>query len=99
MQKFGGQLHFVDRMSKNDNHLNQLQWTLSGKALSKILPSINQYLRYKKPVCEELMKFYATTLKNGGARHTDTFRDSYAEILKIREQIVHEVHRLNKKGI
>jgi hypothetical protein len=99
MERFGGNLQFVDRESKNPIHRNQLKWSLSGNALSKILPYIVKYLVYKKPVCEELIKFYATTLKNGGARHTEKFRESYAKVIEDRERIIHEVHRLNKKGI
>ena len=45
------------------------------------------------------MKFYQTTLKNGGARHTEEFRTSYAKIIEEREKIIHKVHQLNKKGI
>ena len=99
MRRFGGRLHFIDRESKNEEHSNQLMWNISGKALSKILPFIVPYLRHKKPVCEELIKFYQTTLKNGGARHTEEFRTSYAKIIEEREKIIHRVHQLNKKGI
>lgn len=99
IQRFGGHLCFVDRKSKNINHHDQFQWKLTGKALSNILPHIYKYLIYKKPICEQLIKFYETTLKNGGARHTEKFRESYAKTIEIRNQIVHEVHRLNKKGI
>lgn len=99
MERFGGRLHFIDRQSKNKKHSDQLMWNISGKALSKILPFITPYLHYKKPVCEELMNFYQTTLKNGGARHTEEFRISYAKIIEEREKIIHKVHQLNKKGI
>jgi hypothetical protein len=96
MQRFGGHIHFVDR--RKYKLKNQLTWRLSGRALSKILHDICPHLRHKKPVCEQLIKFYATTLINGGARHTEIFRDQYARTLKEREEIVAEVHRLNKKG-
>ncbi len=99
MERFGGRLHFVNRHTKNPEHSDQLMWNISGKALSKILPFITPYLEYKKPVCEELIKFYQTTLKNGGARHTEEFRKSYAFIIKERDKIIHKVHQLNKKGI
>lgn len=99
MERFGGRLYFIDRESKNKDHKNQLMWKISGKVLSKILPFILPYLSYKKPVCEELIKFYQTTLKNGGARHTEEFRRSYAAVIEERDKIVHKVHQLNKKGI
>lgn len=99
LQRFGGRINFIDRLNYQKGRKNQFQWRLTGKALNKILGFIHPYLKHKKPVCEELIKFYATTLKNGGARHTEVFRKSYAAILEERERIVHKVHLLNKKGI
>lgn len=98
LERFGGQIHFIDRNSKDPNQRNQLTWRLSSKALSKIINKIYPFLKYKKPVCKELLKFYKTTLPNGGARHTEQFRESYAKVLKIREAIFNKVHRLNLKG-
>ena len=99
VHRFGGSLHFVNRSEKNPAHRDQLQWKLSGRVLADILPIISKYLINKKLVCEQLIKFYATTLPNGGARHTETFRESYSKVIEERERIIHEVHRLNKKGI
>jgi len=99
LQRFGGQIHFINRKIKNPNERDQLTYRLSGKSLVPVLEGIYPFLKYKKPVCEQLMKFYATTLINGGARHTKTFRSQYAETLKIREEIVSTVHKLNLKGI
>lgn len=98
LERFGGVVHFVNRLTHQKARKNQLSWRLSGKELSKLLPNIVQYLRHKKPVCEELMKFYETTLTNGGARHTDEFRAHYESVIKIREDIVNKVHLLNLKG-
>lgn len=99
LERFGGNINFIDRKTKNPNHRDQLVWLLGGKSLAKILNSVHPFLKHKKPVCDELIKFYATTLPNGGARHTEKFRTSYAEVIKEREAIVHKVHQLNKKGI
>lgn len=98
-QRFGGHIHFIDRRNHGKARKNQLTWRLSGKALSKILPKICPFLKYKKPVCKQLMKFYETTLPNGGARHTQQFRTEYARVLLVREDIVSKVHKLNSKGI
>ena len=98
LERFGGVVHFVDRLTHQKARKNQLAWRLSGKELSILLPNIVPFLRYKKPVCEELMKFYQTTLPNGGARHTNEFRTHYESVLKIREDIVSKVHLLNLKG-
>lgn len=97
LQRFGGHINFIDRQKYGNR--NQLCWRLSGKALSKILNKIYPFLKYKKPVCEQLIKFYSTTILNGGARHTEVFRSQYSEILKVREEIVAKVHELNSKGI
>lgn len=99
LQRFGGRINFINRLNYQKGRKNQFQWRLTGKALARILEFIHPYLQYKKPVCEELMKFYATTLKNGGARHTEHFRKSYAAIVEERERIIHKVHQLNRKGI
>ena len=98
LERFGGHINFINRLKTLKSRKNQLCWRLSGKALSKLLPSIYPYLEHKKPVCGELIKFYETTLKNGGARHTDKFRESYAMVIKTREEIVKKVHKLNLKG-
>jgi hypothetical protein len=78
---------------------NQLVWRLTGRSLSQVLDKIYPFLKHKKPVCKQLMKFYSTTLPNGGARHTEIFRSQYIKVLKIRESIVAKVHKLNLKGI
>ena len=98
MERFGGQIRFIDR-TKYPNHRNQLAWRISSKALSKILPNIFPCLQYKKAVCQELIKFDETTLTNGGARHTEEFRSSYAIVLQTRETIFNQVHFLNRKGV
>lgn len=99
LQRFGGRINFINRLNYQKGRKNQFQWRLTGKNLFKILGFIHPYLQYKKPVCEELIKFYNTTLKNGGARHTEIFRRSYAKVIEERERIIHKVHQLNKKGI
>ena len=99
LQRFSGQIHFIDRRNHGKASRNQLTWRLSGKALSKIIDKIHPFLKHKKPVCGELIKFYATTLTNGGARHTQEFRSGYADVIKIREDIITNVHKLNLKGI
>jgi hypothetical protein len=98
IERFGGHLSFINRTTKNSSHHNQLQWRITAKSLNKIINKIYPFLKYKQPVCKELIDFYKTTLNNGGARHTKEFRESYAQIIKIRENIVTNVHKLNLKG-
>jgi len=99
LQRFGGSISFVNRIKHKKATKNQLLWRITGKALSKLLPCIYPYLKYKKPVCYELMKFYNTTLINGGDRQSEFFHDFYSRTIDIRENIVSNVHKLNLKGI
>ena len=99
LERFGGQIHFIDRNSKNINHRNQLTWRLSSNALACILDKILPFLKYKKPVCQKLIEFQKTILSNGGKRNGKDFKSNYQSIIKIREKIVHNIHILNKKGI
>jgi len=77
----------------------QIIWNVNGKSLAKILPKIFPFLRAKKKVCEKLMEFYNTTLKNGGDRQSDEFEESYQTVIAHRERLVNEIHKLNSKGI
>lgn len=99
-QRFGGQFHFIDR-SKYANNRNQMCWRLSADSLGKILEKIHPFLIHKKPVCEELMKFYKTMvpLKGNISRHNPKFSEFYRPILEERERIFHNIQFLNKKGI
>ena len=99
LERFGGSLSFINRLKSQKARKNQLKWFISGRALNKILDKIHPFLLQKQPVCDELIKFYRTTLPNGGARHTASFRTHYAQVLAIREEIVATIHKLNLKGI
>jgi hypothetical protein len=44
------------------------------------------------------MDFYETTLENGGDRNSEGFKESYKDLLCLRESICNEVHVLNSKG-
>lgn len=99
LQRFGGQVHFIDRNSKDSSQRNQLTWRLSSSALAQILSKIHPFLKHKKPVCEELMKFTKTITDNRLGRNTEKSRESYSKIIEEREAIVSKVHLLNLKGI
>lgn len=98
-ERLGGSMSFVPRNEKNPKHKNQICWHLTGNQLSKILPKIYPYLISKKEICGKLMEFYKTTLPNGGDRHSETFKQTYEEVLIQREKIVNEIHKLNSKGV
>jgi len=101
MERFGGQVHFVERRSKDINHRDFLTWRLSSKSLGDILPRILPYLKHKKPVCVELMNFFETTVPLTGniSRNSPKFKEFYATILEVRDKLFHKVHDLNRKGI
>jgi hypothetical protein len=98
VERFGGHYRFIGRNEKDPKQRNQIAWRICSKQLSYILKNIINFLRYKKPVCKELIEFDKTTLKNGGARHTETFRSHYAEVLIMRDCIFQNIHVLNRKG-
>lgn len=98
-ERFSGHIRFIDRKTNTPNHRDQISWRISSKCLAKILPKIRDHLKFKKPVCEELIKFSQMILPNGGARHTDTFRILYANNLIERDKICETVHFLNQKGV
>lgn len=100
-KRFGGQFHFIDRSEMIPIHRNQMCWRLSADSLGQILEKIHPFIKYKKPVCEELMKFYKTTFKREGqpSPNSARFTEFYRPILEERERIFHKIQSLNKKGI
>ncbi len=98
LERFGGQIHFIDRKTKDFSQRNQLTWRLTSRALADILHQIYPFLKYKKTVCKELIKFNETSLPNGGDRQSENFKILYSKIIKKRERIVRRVHDLNQKG-
>lgn len=101
MSRFGGRVHFVERRSKNINHRDFFTWRLCSKSLANILPNIFPYLKYKQPVCAELIKYYETNTPIHGniSRNSPKFKEFYSEILVKRDIIFHKVHQLNQRGI
>jgi len=94
-QRFGG---CITWMNKGKAYKPQLIWIIRGRECYFLLQKIIPYLKYKRPVAEKVTEFFETTLKNGGARHTEEFRLQYAKVLSIREGIVSQVRFLNHKG-
>lgn len=98
MKRFGGHVNFIAKKRLNPLHRDQISWRLSSRTLFYLLPHILPLLKHKQPVCAKLIEFYNTTLPNGGARHTDSFRKSYASTLLVRDKIVDQIHALNFRG-
>ncbi|MDE1970967.1 MAG: hypothetical protein KGI50_05325 [Patescibacteria group bacterium] len=100
-KRFGGQFHFIEIKSSNPNYRNQMTWRLSAKSLYPILEKISPFLKHKKPICDELIKFYKTTFNRKGnpSPNSIEFSDFYRPILEERDIIFHKIKQLNKKGI
>lgn len=100
-QRFGGQFHFIDRSNSETPLRNQMTWRLSAKALYPILENISPFLKHKKPICDELIKFYKTTFQRIGnpSPNSPEFAEFYKPILEERNVIFHNIQQLNKKGI
>lgn len=96
-ERFGGSISYIH--SKGVNRKNTAIWSCHAQILLPILVKIVDYLINKKEVCLELIKFQKTILKNGGDRHSDSFKESYKSVLAERELIVERIHKLNHKGL
>lgn len=94
---FGGFCYFVPRKAKNALHNNQIAWRISSRQLAELLPKICPYLKNKKQVCEKLIEFSSTILKNGGDRQKDHLNE-YREVLEVRENIFNQISHLNSKS-
>lgn len=101
LERFGGQIHFIDRSHFIPACRNQMTWRLSSASLAPILDKIYPFLKHKKPVCEAMIKFYKTTIPLNGviSRNNPNFTEFYKPVLEERERIFHKIQSLNKKGI
>ncbi len=94
MQRFGGSVCYTEATK----HKPFAVWSIASVKLYDLLPSLYPFLRSKKDVCRKLMEFQETVLPDGGDRHSEEFKTRYSKILKTREDIVNEIHKLNTKG-
>lgn len=95
--RFGGSLCYLS--SKRENRRNSCTWSCHAQILYPILEKVVDYLINKREVCEELIKFQNTILKNGGDRHSTSFKEKYALVCQEREVIIERIHKLNRKGL
>lgn len=99
VERFGGSIVFVPAQKRNKGRRNFATWGIHAKSLFPILSNIRPFLKNKKSVCEELIKFQQTILPNGGDRHSESFRKDFLCRVAEREKIIVNVHKLNKRGI
>jgi hypothetical protein len=96
-ERFGGSITYIH--SKRKNRRNSAIWSCHAKILYPILIKVVDYLINKKEVCNELIKFQSTILKNGGDRHSASHKETYKAICQERELIIERIHKLNQKGL
>jgi len=96
-ERFGGSLTYIH--SRGMNKKNSATWSCHSQILYPILIKVVDYLINKREVCNELIKFQGTILKNGGDRHSASHRETYKAICQERELIVERIHKLNQKGL
>lgn len=96
-ERFGGSITYTPY--KKENRKNSAIWSCHAQILYPILKKVVDFLINKREVCEELIKFQNTILKNGGDRHSDMFKKTYASICQEREKIIEKIHNLNRKGL
>lgn len=95
-ERFGGGLTFQPMAEGRTR--NMVTYRLSCKMLACLLPSIAMFLKSKRTQCEKLMELDRLTIPNGGARHTDAFREKYRVLVEQKERLFQDVCQLNLKG-
>jgi LAGLIDADG DNA endonuclease family protein len=93
--RFGGSLTFK---LKNFPSRNFACWSIHSKSLVPIIKNVKDFLIVKKKVCQELINFQNTVLKNGGKRSSVRFKELFKSICKERDLIIERVHILNHRG-
>jgi len=93
--RFGGSLTFTQKKSPSRNFAC---WSIHSKALIPIIKNVKDFLIVKKKVCQELINFQNTILKNGGKRSSTKFKELFKSICKERDLIIERVHILNHRG-
>lgn len=96
-ERFGGSITYIH--SRRMNSQNSATWSCHSQILYPILIKVVDYLINKKEVCNELIKFQGTILKNGGDRHSVSHKETYKVICQERELIIERIHKLNHKGL
>ncbi len=94
--RFNGHIHF--NKSNDPAKKTAATWCVMSAQLRIILNNLIKYLIIKHPVCEKIIEFDNTNIKNGGDRHSIQFKESYKSVLIKREDIITQIQVLNAKG-
>lgn len=94
--RFKGHTHF--NKNSDPTRKTAATWCIQAAQLRTILGDLVKYLIIKRPVCEKIIEFDNTNIKNGGDRHSKQFKESYKSILIKREEIFAQIQALNTKG-
>lgn len=96
IERFGGSISYIPAKK---NQKSSATWSISAAALCKILPKIRKYLIIKQEVCDMIIEFQKTILKNGGDRHSKLFNALFEKRIEVRERIIREIQEFNRKGV
>jgi hypothetical protein len=96
ISRFNGYVHF--NKGKDLTKKTAATWCIMAAQLRSILNNLIKYLIIKHPVCEKVIEFDNTIIKNGGDRHSKQFKESYKSVLVKREDIFAQIQVLNTKG-
>ena len=91
LDKFGGTYYYAERKASNSKPM--YTWKLSAISAVTFLGQVLPYLITKKERAEVAMEFQ-TTISNANKAKGIT-----EELLEIRDSYMHEMHRLNKRGV
>ena len=95
-RRFGGSFTF-SKITK-DCHHDIMRYKLSSKKLRDILPKIHPFLKNKKKVCEELIKFNELFKRETRCKHSGQFMPLTYSQLEAREKIRNKINHLNTRG-
>lgn len=95
-ERFGGGITFS--LAGPGRTRNMITYRLQCKMLSAVLTNVSQFLKAKRAQCDKLIELDGLTMLNGGARHTNAFRETYRMLIERKEWVFQEVRQLNLKG-
>lgn len=92
-QTFGGQIYYRDRSSQNPNWKPNYWWHANRQIFDRVAPAIYPFIIVKKAQLElafEFRKTYSSKNRHHGDMNA---------INQLRDEMVHKMRSLNKKGL
>lgn len=95
-RRFGGSFSFTRR---KDGWNDIINYKLSSKKLKDLLPEIRPFLKNKKKVCDQLIKFNELFNRDTRCKKSGQFKPLTISELASREKIRKNINHLNTRGI